>query len=239
MHYAQQHSKVSEWLCRRLVQIVQNVCKTEKHCVQQHSKVSEWLCRRLVQIVQNVCKNEKHYAQQHSKVSEWAVQNGFVVVPSVPDGGSEPLSRSATPETFCTSCVQIVQNVCKTEKHCAQQHSKVSEWLCKRLVQIVQNVCKTEKHYAQQHSRVSEWFCKRLVQIVQNVCKTEKHYAQQHSRVSELAVQNRTVVRFFMLAMAKMSKEDVSRGGAENCGDKIRMVMLNSTPKYVRQAKLM
>ena len=180
------------------------------HYAQQHSKVSEWLCRRLVQIVQNVCKNEKHYAQQHSKVSEWAVQNGFVVVPSVPDGGSEPLSRSATPETFCTSCVQIVQNVCKTEKH-----------------------------YAQQHSRVSEWFCKRLVQIVQNVCKTEKHYAQQHSRVSELAVQNRTVVRFFMLAMAKMSKEDVSRGGAENCGDKIRMVMLNSTPKYVRQAKLM
>ena len=58
-------------------------------------------------------KNERHCAKRHSKVSESAVQNGFGVAPSVPDGGSEPLSQSesTTQKTLCSADVQYVQNV--------------------------------------------------------------------------------------------------------------------------------
>jgi hypothetical protein len=68
-------------------------------------------------------------AQRHSKVSELVVQNGFVVVPSVPDVGSEPLSQSesATPEMFCTGVSRLSKMFVNIENHYARRHSKVSE----------------------------------------------------------------------------------------------------------------
>jgi len=56
---------------------------------------------------------ENRCAGRVSKVSESAVQNGFGVAPSVPDGGSEPLSQSEStaPENILHTSVWNVQNV--------------------------------------------------------------------------------------------------------------------------------
>ena len=62
------NSKTIEMVLHRVVQDVQNGCKTENGCVQGHSKVSE----------SDGCPSgyagrmgETVYAQRHSKVSEW------------------------------------------------------------------------------------------------------------------------------------------------------------------------
>ncbi|MFA6104286.1 MAG: hypothetical protein WC721_19005 [Victivallaceae bacterium] len=52
---------------------------------------------------------EKHYAQRLSKVSEWAVQNGFGVVPSVPDGA---VSRDCGMRNGCPKCVRKLSKMC-------------------------------------------------------------------------------------------------------------------------------
>ena len=45
---------------------------------------------------------EIHYAQRHSKVSESAVQNGFGVVPSVPDG-----DRNLSRRQGCSMLIEL------------------------------------------------------------------------------------------------------------------------------------
>ncbi|MFA6103961.1 MAG: hypothetical protein WCV67_12915 [Victivallaceae bacterium] len=66
-------------------------------------KSEKWKARKARKVkIKNRC------AQRHSKVSESAVQNGFVVVPSVPDGdGSEYLSQSERNvlHTMCPECL--------------------------------------------------------------------------------------------------------------------------------------
>ena len=86
----------------------------------------------------NPPSGSKHTMQQVSPANAGrvtGVQNGFVVVPSVPDGGSKILSQSesATPEQFCTivspataGSRMLFENLVKFETRCAQRVSKVS-----------------------------------------------------------------------------------------------------------------
>ena len=106
--------------------------------------------------VQNDCKTERHCAQRVSKIWGTGVQNGFVIVPSVPDGA---VSRECGMGKRCPKCSEsekseksfedIMFNVCpksrnrereksgdrmgtgqsegKKTNRCVQRLSKVSE----------------------------------------------------------------------------------------------------------------
>ena len=103
MYYVQRLSKVSEWA-------VQNgrmgSTGNENGCARSVSKVSECLSKMSKSAVSVLsvdgCLPRMRDAGRVSKMRMTGVQNGFGVVPSVSDGGLEPVSQSesATPENI-------------------------------------------------------------------------------------------------------------------------------------------